>query len=205
MYDVACQLPRITELRGRGVAVAAEFGAETWVVRHYQRGGSVMTVLGDRYARFAPPRVLNELRTSEAARARGIATPEIKAGVWYNELWFRRVDVASIYIPASHDLAAVLFENVAMPDAIASTQELLRSVVRGGLLHRDLNLKNILLAPGRAYVLDLDRCAVVGGLSEAQIARMRERFFRSLAKWERRTGKAISKDTVAQLREAFRG
>lgn len=165
-----------------------------------------MTLLGDRYARFAPPRVLNELRTSEAARSRGIATPTIKAGIWYNDLLFRRSDVASTYIPESRDLAALLFENAAeMPDAIAAAQELLRTIVRGGLLHRDLNLKNILVTPARAYVLDLDRCAVMDRLSETQITTMRDRFFRSLAKWERRTGKTVPQDTVAQLREGFRG
>ena len=204
LYEAAAALPRVTELRGRGVAVVAQFGGEPWVVRHYRRGGSVMKVLDDRYARFGSPRVMTELRASEAARARGIATPQIKAGAWYDAGIFRRSDMASAYIPESHDLAAILFSNAGDPAAaVAATVTLLRSLVRGGLLHRDLNLKNILVATGRAYVLDLDRCAVLDKLSELQISSMRSRFFRSLEKWERLSRKTVDGSTKRELRSGF--
>ena len=173
------------------------------MVRHYQRGGSVMTVLGDRYARLGSPRFLKELRASEAARSRGIATPAIQAGAWYDGWIFRRCDVATAYIPDSADLAAVLFgEGGAYESGVKETLDLIRSVVSGGLLHRDLNLKNILIAD-RAYVLDLDRCEVVDRLTRSQTHAMHDRFFRSLRKWESKTGRKIPSAVVTAFHEAF--
>ena len=76
-------------------------------------------------------------------------------------------------------------------------------VVRGaheaGLVHPDLNLKNILIVEGsesgrgvEAMVLDLDRARVLeGAVDEGRRRRMIERFWRSARKWEGLTGRAL--------------
>lgn len=161
-----------------------------------------MTMLGDRYARIGAPRVLKELRASEAARSRGIATPAIKAGAWYDEVIFRRADVATSYIPDSADLAAVLFGEHANGSGVEAAFVLIRNIISGGLVHRDLNLKNILIAD-RAYVLDLDRCEVVERLTKAQTFAMHDRFFRSLKKWEAKTHKKVPSTVITAFHEAF--
>jgi tRNA A-37 threonylcarbamoyl transferase component Bud32 len=175
------------------------------VVRHYHRGGAVMSVLADRYLRIGQPRVLRELQVNVDARARGIPTPEFKAGAWYGHGIFRRCDIATAYIPHARDLAAILFENAgAQNHGVAQAAQLLRLVIERGLVHRDLNLKNILVAPSGGYVIDLDRCAVVERLSPTAARAMRDRFFRSLAKWETKTGIAVAAGIKQTFAEAFR-
>ncbi len=206
LYDAALVLPRIAELRGRGVALVVELSGQRCVLRHYHRGGAVAHALGDRYLRLAPNRVLTELATSEAARTRGVATPVVMCGTWYDHGLFRRSDIATVYIPSSKDLAAVLFSDVAPPQsAVAATAHLIRSMLQAGLLHRDLNLKNILIADQQAYILDLDRCTLQPRITGDQAGAMRQRLFRSLLKWEHRTGRRVHDTTRNALREAFDG
>lgn len=65
-----------------------------------------------------------------------------------------------------------------------------------GVVHGDLNAKNILLQwaerPVRVYLLDLDRCRFVDGPSARGLERMWRRLRRSLRKWEARTGRALT-------------
>jgi tRNA A-37 threonylcarbamoyl transferase component Bud32 len=204
LYEAATQLPQVTRLQGRAVNVVADFGGTAWVVRHYRRGGSVMKALDDRYLRTGSARVLHELQVTEAARERGIPTPEFMAGAWYDHGIFRRCDIATAYIPRSSDLAQIIFEQAtARGDAILRAAQLIRIIIRLGLLHRDLNLKNLLLARSGAYIVDLDRCTLVDRLTPKQINAMRKRFFRSLAKWEKQTGVVVADSIKRTLAEAF--
>ena len=206
LYEAAQRMPRVAELHGRGVAIAAQFGSETWLVRHSRRGGSVMSILGDRYVRIGTPRVLREWMTSERVRATGISTPAVRAVAWYDEAGFRRSDLASLYIADSHDLAAVIFDGAApIARAVDLSVCLIRSIVKHGLLHVDLNLKNILIAPDQAYVLDLDRCEIVDRLRPSQVRAMRDRFFRSLAKWEAKSGVSVDPAIANRWDGAFLG
>jgi hypothetical protein len=204
LYEAATQLPQVARLRGRGINVVADFGGAAWVVRHYRRGGSVMRALDDRYLRVGSARVFQELQITVAARERGIPTPEFVAGAWYDHGIFRRCDIATAYIPRSSDLAQIIFEQAtARGDAVLRAAQLIRIIIRLGLLHRDLNLKNILLARSGAYIVDLDRCTLVDGLTPPQIRGMRNRFFRSLAKWEKQTGVVVADSIKRTLSEAF--
>ena len=78
-------------------------------------------------------------------------------------------------------------------------------MLRAGLVHRDLNLKNILIAPDRAYILDLDRCKVEEGVAAAKAQVMRDRLLRSLEKWEGTSGRSAPPQVRARLSEAFGG
>jgi tRNA A-37 threonylcarbamoyl transferase component Bud32 len=204
LYDAALRLPRIHELRGRGVTPVVEVGGVRCVVRHYRRGGSVASALGDRYLRTAGNRLLRELRASEAVRARGVATPEVRFGAWYDGGIFRRYDLATLFIPSARDLSSALFDEDERARVVTLTTRLVRDVVRSGLLHRDLNLKNIVVDAERAYVLDLDCAHVFDRLTQVQAAAMQTRFLRSLAKWEDKLGRSIPQSVKHDLSEAFR-
>ena len=202
LYRAASKQPRVGEVRGRGIALVASFGPDVWVVRHYRRGGSVARLLGDRYVRTGTPRPLHELQVSSAARQRGISTPEVSAAAWYDVGAFRRCDIAVTYIPRASDLAAILAGGDTTVQ-VTRAAGLIRDFLRKGLLHRDLNIKNILISADQAYVLDLDRCELVEALTAVQVTRMRERFLRSLAKWERQSNRALAAATRRILTEAF--
>jgi 3-deoxy-D-manno-octulosonic acid kinase len=108
--------PQVEALEGRGrVAVVpdpvapSDGGADRWVVRHYHRGGSVARLLGDRYLRVGEPRPFRELRVLEAVRARGVPAPEPVGAAVYPAGPFYRGDLVTRWVPASVDLASLLF------------------------------------------------------------------------------------------------
>lgn len=203
LFDAVLQMPRVMELRGRGITPVVDIRGVRCVVRHFRRGGSVATALGDRYSRFAENRVVRELNASETMRARGVATPAVEFGAWYTRGLFRRFDIATRYIANARDLAEVLFDEAQRDAAVTRAVHLLRDVVTKGLLHHDLNLKNILVDADRAYVLDLDRAEIRSRLSASEAQSMRSRFFRSLDKWEGKLGRKIPPRLRTQLGEAF--
>jgi 3-deoxy-D-manno-octulosonic acid kinase len=196
-------LPRFGELHGRGLTPVVDLAGDRCVVRHFRRGGSVMSVLGDRYVRSGRNRVLDELSASETMRARGVATPRVKCGAWYDDGVFRRYDIATHFIPSARDLADVLFDDAGRTLVVEHTVVLLRDIVHHGLLHHDLNLKNILVAGDGAYVLDLDRAEVFDRLTQMQASAMRTRFMRSLTKWEQKLGRSVPPSVRTSLGEAF--
>ncbi len=192
---------------GRGDVIVADVGAgERWVVRHAIRGGALGPLLHDRYLRVGVPRTIAELRVSAAARARGVDTPAVVAAAVYRAGPAHvRGDVATRWIPGSADLAAVAFSrrlfdepsgavvaDFDVEDACETAGRAARLAAERGLVHRDLNLRNLLVARQegglRAWLLDLDGARVDDPPRPGRAGDMLRRFERSWRKWERRTG-----------------
>lgn len=220
-------VPGARPLLGRGIAWDVPGGpaGERWVVRHYRRGGAAAPLLEDRYLRRGTPRPEREARVSAEVRARGIDTPPIVAWALYpaGRLWYR-ADLITEKVPDARDLAAILFGRAGYDDdapdgprqtgrrhALEAAGRLLRELAEAGVLHRDLNAKNILIqsgaggAPPRPWVLDLDACALREGPDPAARRVMRARLLRSLAKWGRRTRLPLTAPELALLEEATTG
>lgn len=206
LYASAAATPGAQPVAGRGTAYAIRTQDGAWLVRHYRRGGALAGLLGDRYPRFATGRAWRELNVSAAARSAGIPTPEVVAAVTYTAGAFARFDIAVTWIDDALDLAAVLFSETGRAIDIETTKAaaLIKTLCARGLQHADLNLKNILLAPSGAYVVDLDRCRMISTRLERNAAAMRQRFVRSLEKWEARTGMKVATPHLRTLTEAFR-
>jgi 3-deoxy-D-manno-octulosonic acid kinase len=204
MYAFAATRSDAVALQGRGATYRLSTPHGDWVVRRYRRGGALANVLRDRYLRLGEPRPLGELRVSVSARERGIRTPEVTAIGVHPSRWFLRADIATAYVPDSEDLAQLGFgQSTRTPEqqraAFAAAGKLVDELARVGLAHADLNLKNILIQFGeaepRAWVLDLDRARI----GSASGSGMRARLERSLAKWERLSGRALASDLRAAL------
>ena len=217
----AIQDPDAIELQGRGVvrAVPAPHGTPggRWVVRRYLRGGWAAPILHDRYLRRGPSRPLAEARASDAARERGIPTPQVQAGVTYRTglMWYR-ADLVTTFVPNSVDLADLLFHD-RMPTssqpptdaqrvrAISLAGELARRLADSGIYHPDLNAKNFLVvgegSSMEAHVLDLDRARVLA--DTAPLAPMAARLTRSLRKFETVTGSALGEGAWGALRDTI--
>ena len=203
LYEAAAAAPDAKPIAGRGTAYAIRFDTDPWLVRHYRRGGLIARVLNDRYAPGGN-RALDELKVSVIARARGIPTPEVVAAICYPSRLYARFDIAVEFIGHSRDMAQLLFEDrVVPPEEINKAAALITTMIQNGLLHADLNLKNILIAPERAYVLDLDRCRIVDEPTAHDADVMRRRFLRSLEKWESKTGRVVSEGFHHTLEAAF--
>lgn len=207
LHDWAATRPDAREFRGRAAAYAVAAGGDQWVVRHYRRGGMVARLLRDRYVRLGDARPLTELRASHAARDRGVPTPEIVAAVVYDDGALYRADLATRLIPGAKDLADAVLgpdrgdagERVAAWRAAGS---LLRRAFGAGVVHADINLRNILVQAGdsatpEAYLLDLDRAVVRdGAVDDVARRRMLERLHRSRRKLESASGVHATADEL---------
>jgi 3-deoxy-D-manno-octulosonic acid kinase len=186
LHAWAGTVPQRRTLMGRApVHVAPLPGTDAVVaVRHAWHGGLLAPLTRDRFLR--PSRAPHELRQSAALRAAGIPSTEVLGFARTAlPLWRCTVDVVSRYEPASRDLGAVLAgeaDAVASPeagdgantplaaavapafttvDALAATGRLLRQLTVAGVVHPDLNVKNVLLrrpAAGgcEALLIDVD-------------------------------------------------
>ncbi len=212
--------PDSLELQGRGIVRAVPAPADAggrWVVRRYLRGGWIAPILHDRYLARGRRRPWLEARASDAARARGIPTPQVQAGVVYpaGGLWYR-ADLVTTFVPESVDLADLLFRNRMPGSTTPSTEQdrvlalglagrLAGALARAGILHADLNAKNFLIvrngATLEAQVLDLDRARVT--TRAVPVAPMAARLTRSLRKFETTTGVALGEPAWAALHDAM--
>ena len=209
LHDYAAHHPEAEPLAGRGIAYAVPLGRDgpRVVVRHSRHGGALAVVTGDL---FLFPRAPRELDITIRLAALGVPTPEIVAYVLYPAGVFRRSDVATREVERARDLAAALMDR---PEPgprkmlIDAAAKLVAQLSRAGVRHPDLNLKNILLAPGptsrlKAWVLDVDR-VVFGRPGDARITEANlVRLERSARKWRDEHGAPITEDDLVTLRGA---
>jgi|GEM_PF-226522 len=225
-YAWASTQPQTRALRGRApvyIAHLADALDTSVVIRHVWHGGLLAPLTRDRFRR--PTRAPLELLRAVMLRARGVPTPEVMGFALYDAgPGFVRIDVATRYIPDSHDFAAVL-ANVA-PDitrsaAFDAIALLLHQLSRNGFTHPDLNVKNILLQQTgptlQASVLDVDVMRWDAHLPVAVAMRQNtDRLLRSLAKARRQFGitftdaerdtfvRGVSRDVSDTLRDSSR-
>jgi 3-deoxy-D-manno-octulosonic acid kinase len=219
LANAAAAHPDAATLEGRGrvFVVPAPAGTGFWAVRHYHRGGAVASLLDDRYLRLGTPRPVREFRVGRALEEMGVPTPRHVGGAVYRCGPWYRGDLVTEYVSGSRDLAGVLFHDDPSPFDAGRAMRAAGSAVRllheRGGIHRDLNLKNILVAGGAgpgsedgvgALILDLDRASLRSGVSERARRRMLDRFWRSARKWERKTGRRLEDGVEAAFREGYR-
>ena len=157
------------------------------VVRRCSHGGFWRHFAGDRYMGNHRARI--EIEHSQRILKLGIATPEVVGVVLYKSGLFQRMDLLTIQVPNSVDFVAFL---AARPTAhrrdaaLAAVRDLLATCATHGLLHNDLNARNILLANVgddiRAYVLDVEDVAWAPQRVEHVRAANHARLARSLHK-----------------------
>jgi 3-deoxy-D-manno-octulosonic acid kinase len=137
-----------------------------------------------------------------------VRSPELLAYVVYRAgPLLRRADVATRRVAASRDLAAAIAARPGDDGWVDATGALLRALADAGALHPDLNLKNVLVAPGNdgglaAWALDVDVVRFEGGAgARARVAeRNWARLARSLRKWREQRALPVREDDLARLR-----
>lgn len=203
LYEWAAGHPSARSHLGRGAAYQVSTDGSDWLVRRYRRGGLVARLLSDRYAAVGAPRPLRELRASEAARGRGVPTPQVLAAAIYDAGPFYRADLVTSFVPDSRELAEVSFgaariDGDRLAQAWHAAGTLLRLTFAAGIDHADLNLRNILLtrlddAAPQAWLLDLDRATAGNGpVGRRGRLRMLNRLHRSRRKLEAQSGLALA-------------
>lgn len=228
LHEASQRWPDPLALAGRGRLVAArppgvaasppgeESGGEAsrWVVRPYLRGGWMAPLLGDRHLAAGTPRPWVEARAGAALEAAGVATARVVAGVVYPGWPWYRAELVTEYIADTRDLAGLLFggERIAEGEPraalLAAAARIPDALAAAGVLHRDLNAKNLLArcpdgtSPASRpdlHVIDLDR-ARVGRVSPGEARAMATRLARSLDKFGHRRGPPLSEPEWAAFR-----
>jgi tRNA A-37 threonylcarbamoyl transferase component Bud32 len=141
------------------------------LIRSYRHGGFLRAVTGPVFF-SRPARPFRELKVTEEARRRGIRTA-IPCGACVEPLYgaFYKGWFVTEEIEGAVDLwAAASDRNYDLRDADAmwrSVGESIRGLHRNGILHNDLNLKNILVRPetGKvtSYIIDFDQARLFAG------------------------------------------
>lgn len=160
--------PSPSAARGRAGAYPAYDlgGGARGILKHYRHGGLAEALFGDLF--FGLRRPFREFLASERARQLGVPTiPLLAARVKAFATLFYRGDVLLRELPGARDLGALL---TAPPDSARARNRVVRAAARAvrrmhdaGLIHGDLNLRNLLVHEGpegfAAYVVDLDQAS----------------------------------------------
>ena len=189
------------------------------MVRHAWHGGFFAPLTGDRFRR--PTRAPIEYANSFALQAMGIPTTTVLGFARYDAgLGSCRVDVLSRFVPDAFDLgmvAAALVPEIATAEALDATAQLLYKMAVAGVVHPDLNVKNVLLARPEslmtppalvAMIIDVDVVRWTTNVPAHEVMqRNLNRLVRSARKWRTqfgcdltdRTLDAFVRDTVGTI------
>lgn len=219
LYDWAAGQPQPRAMRGRAPVYVATLpsSAIPVVVRHAWHGGLLAPLTADRFRR--PTRAPAELAQSAALRAAGIPTTEVLGFARYAAAFgLCTVDVVSRYVDDAADLGMVMAGLTPFVDAetaLTATQRLLVQLATHGVVHPDLNVKNILLRPAphgiEALIIDVDVVHWQPARARADTMRRNvDRLTRSVRKWRRHFGgditdariDAFAAQATAALRDA---
>lgn len=171
----------VVELGGRGQALQLETPAGPAVLRRYLRGGLVARISRDRFVftGYERSRALREWRALILLGKRGLPVPRPLMASCERTGPFYRAAILTELIPGARSLA----------DAAVDLTEgdwrrlggVLQNFFAAGMVHADLNARNILVdEDGRWFVIDFDRALVLD--HPAPPARMLQRLCRSFDK-----------------------
>ena len=150
--------------RGRALFLQTEFGPA--VLRQYLRGGWPAHISRDRYLflGYARSRPLAEFRVLAALAAAGLPVPPPLAALCDRQGLLYRGWLLMERIPDVTPLADLLAGHAADDALWRRCGETLRRFHAAGVLHADLNARNILVGPGQAiHLVDFDRARLREG------------------------------------------
>jgi 3-deoxy-D-manno-octulosonic acid kinase len=189
---------------GRGSVLMLDRGDETWVYRHYHRGGFVSRLIHDRYfwTGAEQSRPVREWRLLDSLRGQGLPAPQpvaaraVRSGPCY------RADIVTVLLPDTVPLSSMLgqvWQDTALWTAIGG---MLAGFHRAGCDHPDLTAHNVLVdSGGQPFLVDFDnaRLKPAGQWAEAGIAR----FNRSLHKVSLETGSEFDESAWRAMLQAY--
>lgn len=157
------------ELGGRGQALQIETAAGPAVLRRYLRGGQVARISRDRYlfTGYRRSRGFCEWQVLAALNRRGLPVPAPILASCERSGIFYRAGLITTLIPGSRSLA-----DVADQLGVDEWRQLgatLHRFFQAGLVHPDLNARNILIDPdNRWHLIDFDRARATGAPVEGR-------------------------------------
>lgn len=168
--------------RGSALLLDSPFGAA--VLRQYLRGGQAAKVSRDRYvfSGFDRSRPVMEFSMLEQLSATGLPVPCPLAAMCSRDGLFYRGWILMRMIRDAGPLADLIPERQNDPDLWRATGKCIRKFHDHGVIHADLNARNILIgSAGDVHLIDFDRARIRKNDSRAFHSNLR-RLHRSLLK-----------------------
>jgi 3-deoxy-D-manno-octulosonic acid kinase len=150
----------VGEASGRGSVVFVRHEDDTWVLRHYHRGGFVGRFVSDRYVwrglgrtrAFREWRLLSTMCDLDLPVPTPIAARVRRFGLGYT------ADILTEYLDNTRSFESLLNESGVSSDLWGSIGRTLRRFHDHGVDHSDLNVRNILVDDDqRVYLVDFDK------------------------------------------------
>jgi 3-deoxy-D-manno-octulosonic acid kinase len=174
---------------GRAPVLIGKHGTETWVLRHYQRGGFVGRFVDDHYwwLGLERTRAFVEWRLLRRMQAWGLPSPEPIAACVRRSGLLYQADIIVRFLPDTRTLSAHLRTEGVGLEVWKRIGRMLGGFHAHGVRHPDLTAHNILIdGRGEVFLVDFDNAVVCppGPWRERGIARLQ----RSLRKVAMETG-----------------
>jgi 3-deoxy-D-manno-octulosonic acid kinase len=153
---------------GRSHAVFFKHQGQSLVLKHYQRGGGMAALLGDKYVggNCERSRSFREWRLLQAMRDLGLPVPVPVAACCVQHGLFNRADLVTVQIDDVITLAEHLLQHACERDTWTAIGRCIRRFHDAGVYHADLNARNILLDPDNRendnrdiHLIDFDKGA----------------------------------------------
>jgi 3-deoxy-D-manno-octulosonic acid kinase len=194
---------------GRGGAVRLALGDATVVVKTLRRGGLPGRLLGAGLGAwfFGARRVLDAVALAQRLLERGATTARpafarIRRGALPG---LRRLELATDEVAGARD-AAAFFASAPPPAArraaLRACGAAVHALHEAGVRHADLNLGNLLVADGRAFVIDLERSTTPAPLTPDDRVENLARLLRSAEKLGL-LGTALSRSDLLRFLHAY--
>jgi 3-deoxy-D-manno-octulosonic acid kinase len=192
------------ETSGRGAVLIVKHGDETWVIRHYHRGGFVARFVADHYlwTGLDRTRSFREWRLLRRLRDAGLPVPNPIAAHVYRTGPIYTADIITTYLPDTRKLSAFISEAAVPERCWREIGRMVRAIHAHGVDHPDLTAHNILLDPrGSLFLVDFDNANVkpAGVWQRAGVERLK----RSLRKVALETGTDFDAAAWAEIEAGY--
>jgi 3-deoxy-D-manno-octulosonic acid kinase len=147
------------ETSGRGAVLIVEHGDDTWVLRHYRRGGLVARLIDDHYLWLGldRSRAFREWRLLRRLRDAGLPVPNPVAAHVYRTGAIYTADIITSYLADTRKLSSYIEQGRVPGECWRRVGAMIAAVHEQGVDHPDLTAHNILLdSLGRTFLVDFD-------------------------------------------------
>jgi 3-deoxy-D-manno-octulosonic acid kinase len=192
------------ETSGRGEVLIVAHGDDTWVLRHYRRGGVVARFIDDHYLWLGAERSrpFREWRLLRELSAAGLPVPSPIAAHVYRTGAIYTADIITSYLPDARKLSWFIAQGRAPQDCWQRIGAMIRTVHDHGVDHPDLTAHNVLLdGAGNTFLVDFDNAQSrpPGAWQRAGMERLR----RSLHKVALETGTEFDSAAWRELEAGY--
>jgi len=166
--------------QGRGRLHCFSYSAGLGMIRTYRRGGVVRHFTKE--GGFLRNRALDELEVHVRLWRSGLTVPEPLGACWQKRGPWYRCSIATRQLDSAQNLLEYLRNPSPETAILRECGRIIRQMHDLGVWHADLQLRNIVVASRRAYLIDFDRAVDFGEVSKLNRARNLLRLRRSFEK-----------------------